>query len=159
MRAFLSISEIIRISTQPSAPKPVANATFGPNSRRAQRSTASGDSGSSWSEIDFCFSVVCLEVRFRSGSSGDSLHVAAWLKLFTEFLLTTDKILPLNHLLFQTAHAEIHAATAATTTSSKWKEFCLHVRSTTLGKVSPIYQVNSVYDQLNRIKYLLSWSL
>src|SRR5215475_2106116 len=149
MRAFLSISEIIRISTQPSAPKPVAKATSGPNSRSAHRSTASGDFSSSWSEIDSCFSVVCLEVRFRFGSSGDSLHVAVWLTLFVEFLLATDKILPLNHWLFQTAHAEIHAATAATTTTSKWKEFCLHVRSTTLGKVTPIYQVNSVYDQLN----------
>jgi len=76
------------------------------------------------------------------------------MKLFAEFLLITDKTLPPNHWLFQTAHAEIHAATAATTTSSKWKEFGLHDRSTTLGKVRPIDQVNSVYDQLNGIKYL-----
>src|SRR4051812_32535581 len=52
MRVPGLIAESMATSTQPSAPKPVASATSGPNSSTAQRKTASGGALSNWSEIN-----------------------------------------------------------------------------------------------------------
>src|SRR3982751_3152403 len=53
MRVPGLIAASIATSTQPSAPKPVASATSGPNSSTAQRKTASGGALSNRSESDF----------------------------------------------------------------------------------------------------------
>src|ERR1700704_2774170 len=59
MRVAGLIADNIETSTQPSTPKPVANATSGENSSMAQRSTAFGEAVSNSSEIAFkSFSVV-----------------------------------------------------------------------------------------------------
>src|SRR3954464_11893019 len=63
MRVPGLIAESIATSTQPSAPKPVASATSGPNSSTAQRKTASGGALSNLSEINLSSSSVIVRAN------------------------------------------------------------------------------------------------